>query len=48
VSLAVMPGALLVLGVAALRVHPRRLKRVGWSLVAANVVTLALLLAGRS
>jgi len=40
---ALLPGALLMLAVAALRVHPRRLKRVGWSLAAANVVTLVLL-----
>jgi hypothetical protein len=45
-GVAVVPGALLALAVAALRVHPRRLKRVGWSLAAANVVTLVLLLAG--
>jgi hypothetical protein len=45
VAVALLPGALLVLAVAALRVHPRRLKRVGWSLAAANVVTLVLLVA---
>lgn len=27
--------------------HPRRLKRVGWSLVGANLVTLGLLLVSR-
>ena len=45
-ALAVVPPALAVFVVWALRVHPRRLKRVGWSLVAANLVTLGLLLAG--
>jgi hypothetical protein len=45
VGLAPAPGALLALAVAALRVHPRRLKRVGWSLAGANVVTLVLLIA---
>ncbi len=44
VGLALAPGAVLALTVAALRVHPRRLKRVGWSLVACNLVTLGLLL----
>lgn len=34
---------LAVLGVNAARVHPRALKRVGWTLVAANTLTLALL-----
>ena len=43
-GLAAIPTAGLALGVAALRVHPRRLKRVGWSLVGANVLSLALLL----
>ena len=36
-----------VLAVVALHPHPRRLKRVGWSLAAANVATLALLAASR-
>lgn len=45
VGLAVLPSALGVLAAAALRVHPRQLKQVGWSLVGANLVTLALLLA---
>jgi len=44
VGLAVAPSALAVLAATALRVHPRQLKRVGWSLVGANVVTFALLL----
>lgn len=46
VGLALVPPALAVLVIWALRVHPRQLKRVGWSLVTANVVTLGLLLAG--
>jgi hypothetical protein len=41
--LGLVPGTALVLAVGALRVHPRRLRRVGWSLVAANVVTLVVL-----
>jgi len=45
VGLAVLPAAGLVLAALALGTHPRRLKRVGWSLVAANLVTLGLLLA---
>jgi len=45
-GVALVPSALVVLVVWGLRVHPRRLKRVGWSLVAANLVTLGLLLAG--
>lgn len=40
---ALIPKALLVLAVAALDVHPRHLKRVGWSLVAADTVTLVVL-----
>jgi hypothetical protein len=45
VGAAVAPSALLVTAALALRTHPRRLKRVGWSLVGANLVTLVLLLA---
>jgi hypothetical protein len=45
VGAAVLPSALLVLGALWLGTHPRRLKRVGWSLVGANLVTLALLIA---
>ena len=41
--LGVLPAAMVTLGASALRVHPRHLKRVGWSLVAGNVVTLVLL-----
>ncbi|MBI3981894.1 MAG: YwiC-like family protein [Gemmatimonadetes bacterium] len=44
--LSVAPAALVVLAAAVLRVHPRRLKRVGWSLVAGNVMTLLVLLRG--
>jgi hypothetical protein len=43
-GLAATPAALLVTVALAGRTHPRRLKRVGWSLVGANLVTLALLL----
>ena len=45
VGLAVVPSAALVAAALAAGTHPRRLKRVGWSLVGANLVTLALLLA---
>jgi hypothetical protein len=44
---AVVPAAVLVMAALGLRTHPRRLKRVGWSLVGANVVTLVLLTVGR-
>jgi hypothetical protein len=47
VGVAVLPSTALVVTALAVRVHPRRLKRVGWSLVGANVVTLALLIVGR-
>lgn len=43
-ALALVPPALATLAANAVGVHPRRLKRVGWSLVAANVLTAALLL----
>lgn len=46
VGLAVVPSTLVVLAATVLRPHPRQLKRLGWSLVAANVVTLALLVVG--
>jgi hypothetical protein len=46
VGLAPAPPVLAVLVIWAVRVQPRRLKRVGWSLVTANLVTLGLLLAG--
>jgi hypothetical protein len=44
VGLALLPAALFVLVVALLRVHPRKLRVVGWSVVGISVVTLALLL----
>ena len=44
-ALALLPSAVAVLFLAFLRVHPRKLKKVGWTLVAANTVTLVLLLA---
>lgn len=40
---AVAPKAGVVLALAAVRVHPRHLKRVGWSLVGADLLTLVLL-----
>lgn len=43
-AVAVVPPAILVMALAVYPVHPRRLKRVGWSLVAANVVTWICLL----
>lgn len=46
VALAVLPSVLGVLAAAVLRVHPRQLKQVGWSLVGANLITLVLLLVG--
>lgn len=44
-ALAAVPPAIGVLAVHLLKVHPRRLTRVGWTLTGANVVTLALLVA---
>lgn len=44
VGLALLPAALFVLVVALLRVHPRKLRVVGWSVVGANALTLLLLL----
>ncbi len=44
VGLALLPAALFVLVVALLRVHPRKLRVVGWSVVGANILTLILLL----
>jgi hypothetical protein len=41
--LALLPKALLVGGLAVVTVHPRHLKRVGWSLVVADVLTLTIL-----
>ncbi len=45
-ALAVVPTASAALIFALLRVHPRNLRRIGWSLVASNVFVLAALLAG--
>jgi hypothetical protein len=45
VAFAPVPTAVVVLAAAAGGAHPRHLKRVGWTLVAANLVTLALLTA---
>ena len=41
---AVLPGAAVALVASGGRIHPRHLRRVGWSLVGAHVVTLGLLL----
>ena len=43
-GLALLPAALFVLVVALLRVHPRKLRVVGWSVVGVSALTLALLL----
>jgi hypothetical protein len=42
----VAPLALAALAVIALRPSPRRLKRVGWTILAASLAAAALLLAG--
>jgi hypothetical protein len=44
VGLALLPAALFVLVVSLLRVHPRKLRVVGWSVVGVSVLTLVLLL----
>jgi hypothetical protein len=44
-ALAALPPALAVLGVSLARPHPRHLKRIGWTMVVANTLTLILLLA---
>lgn len=44
-ALAAFPPTLAVLVLAMLKPHPRHLKRIGWTLVAANTLTLVLLLA---
>jgi hypothetical protein len=44
VGLALLPASLFVLVVALLRVHPRKLRVVGWSVVGVSALTLALLL----
>ncbi len=43
---ALLPPAVAVLALSVTRVHPRHLKRVGWTLVGANGLTLILLLQG--
>jgi hypothetical protein len=43
---ALLPPALAILILSLIRVHPRHLKRVGWTLVGANTLTLLLLLQG--
>lgn len=42
-AVALVPKAAVVLALAAVAVHPRHLKRVGWSLVVADTATLAIL-----
>lgn len=44
IAVAVIPPAVLVMALAVRPVHPRHLRRVGWSLVAANVITWICLL----
>ena len=41
---ALLPPALAILTLAVVRVHPKRLKRVGWTLVGANSIALVILL----
>lgn len=43
---ALLPPALAIFVLSLIRVHPRHLKRVGWTLVAVNFLTLILLLQG--
>lgn len=45
---AVIPSALVALACGVLGVHPRHLRKMGWSLVASNVVALAALVVGLS
>ncbi|NIR44877.1 MAG: YwiC-like family protein [Gemmatimonadetes bacterium] len=45
-AIAVVPTALVALAFGLLRVHPRNLRRMGWSLVASNLAVLAALLIG--
>lgn len=45
-AIAVMPTALVALVFGLLDVHPRNLRRMGWSLVASNIAVLAALIAG--
>ncbi len=44
IALSLLPPVAVVIALALVPVHPRRLKRVGWSLVAANTVTWICLL----
>lgn len=44
-ALAVLPPALAVVGVGVVRPHPRHLKRIGWTMVAAYGLTVVLLVA---
>lgn len=46
-ALALLPPSVAVTVLSILRVHPRNLKRVGWTLVGANTLTLAALLLAR-
>lgn len=45
-AVAILPPALAILVLSLIRVHPRRLKRVGWTLVGGNTLALVLLLQG--
>ncbi|UCG86700.1 MAG: YwiC-like family protein [Gemmatimonadota bacterium] len=45
VSLAFLLGGLVGIALSAIRIHPRQLKRVGWTLVISNAVALGLLIA---
>lgn len=45
-AIAVVPTALVALVFGVLDVHPRNLRRMGWSLVASNIAVLAALIAG--
>jgi hypothetical protein len=47
-ALAAIPSALVALTFAALEIHPRHLRRLGWSMVASNIVALVVLLIGLS
>ena len=44
-AVAFLPASFLALVVGLLGIHPRRLRAIGWSMVASNLLTLALLLA---
>lgn len=45
-AVAVIPSAIVALSCGLLSVHPRHLRKMGWSLVASNFLTLAALLVG--